>query len=117
MSFLHSFFASTFRPQRTRISFDLDDTLACHRAEVAAEPGYFPTFIHRWLGEPLRHGTGSLMRKLRRRGCSVWIYTPSGRTPLHIRRWLLLHGIRVDGVVNSERHRPGLAAHGFSCLS
>ena len=75
MSFLHSFFASTFRPQRTRISFDLDDTLACHRAEVAAEPGYFPTFIHRWLGEPLRHGTGSLMRELRRRDAA------SGFTP------------------------------------
>lgn len=116
MSILHSIFASTFRPQRTRISFDLDDTLACHRAEVPAEQGYFPTFIHRWLGEPLRHGTGSLMRELRRRGCSVWIYTTSGRTPFYIRRWLLLHGIRVDGVVNSERHRHGLAAHGFSCL-
>jgi hypothetical protein len=53
------------------------------------------------------------MRELRQRGCSIWIYTSSGRTPFYIRRWLLLHGIHVDGVVNNERHRHGLAAHGF----
>ncbi|HEV2693194.1 MAG TPA: hypothetical protein VG347_09895, partial [Verrucomicrobiae bacterium] len=25
--------------------------------------------------------------------------------PLHIRRWLFLYGVRIDGVVNDERHR------------
>ncbi|MFZ4536087.1 hypothetical protein [Propionivibrio sp.] len=116
MNFLRHILASTFRPQRTRISFDIDDTLACHGAGVPTEDSHVPAFIHRWFGEPLRHGTGSLVRELRRRGCSVWIYTTSGRTPFYIRRWLLLHGIRVDGVVNSERHSHGLAVHGFSRL-
>lgn len=116
MSILHDIIATNFRPQRTRISFDIDDTLACHGAGVLTEASRVPAFIRRWLGEPLRHGTGSLVRELRRRGCSVWIYTTSGRTPFYIRRWLLLHGIRVDGVVNSERHRHGLAVHGFSRL-
>jgi hypothetical protein len=102
------------RHPRTRISFDIDDTLACHHGHVVAEKSRLPAAIHRWLGEPLRVGTRSLIRELRRRGCSIWIYTSSGRSPLYIRRWLLLHGIHVDGVVNNDRHRRSLAAHGFA---
>ena len=104
------------RTPRTRVSFDVDDTLVCCGGAACCEASYIPQFIRRWLGEPLRAGTGALVRELRRRECSVWIYTTSGRSPFYIRRWLLLHGIRVDGVVNSERHRQGLATHGFSRL-
>lgn len=107
---IHSF----FRNPRIRISFDIDDTLACHHSHDVAEKNGLPDLIHRWLGEPLRVGTRALIRELRRRGCSIWIYTSSGRSPFYIRRWLLLHGIHVDGVVNNDRHRHGLAAHGFS---
>ena len=102
------------RRQRLRISFDIDDTLACQFHHSAEEHSRLPAFIHRWLGEPLRTGTRGLTRELRRRGCSVWIYTSSGRTPSYIRRWLLLYGIRVDGVVNSVRHGHALRANGFS---
>ena len=104
------------RTPRTRVSFDVDDTLVCCGGAACCETSVIPQFIRRWLGEPLRVGTTALVRELRRRECSVWIYTTSGRSPFYIRRWLLLHGIRVDGVVNSERHRQGLAAHGFSRL-
>lgn len=97
-----------------RISFDIDDTLACQSDHADSEQSLLPAAIHRWLGEPLRFGTRALTRELRRRGCSIWIYTSSGRSPFYIRRWLLLHGIHVDGVVNGERHRNGLATHGFS---
>ncbi len=97
-----------------RISFDIDDTLVCQSDHADAEKCVVPAAIHRWLGEPLRFGTRALIRELRRRGCSIWIYTSSGRSPFYIRRWLLLHGIHVDGVVNGERHRNGLATHGFS---
>jgi hypothetical protein len=106
--------ANVFRPSRTRISFDIDDTLACHHGHLVAETSRVPAAIHRWLGEPLRVGSRALIRELRRRGCSIWIYTSSDRSPFYIRRWLLLHGIRVDGIVNNERHRRGLATHGFS---
>lgn len=108
--------SATFKHPRVRISFDLDDTLVCHHRHVAEEKYRLPGILHKWFGERLRVGTCSLMRELRRRGCSVWIYTSSGRTPFYIRRWLLLHGIRVDGVVNSVRHSHGLAAHGLSNL-
>lgn len=103
-----------FRRARVRISFDIDDTLACQLEHSAVEHSRLPAFVHRWLGEPLRIGTRSLIRDLRRQGCSIWIYTSSGRTPSYIRRWLLLYGIRVDGVVNSDRHYQAVAAQGLS---
>ncbi|NIE77519.1 hypothetical protein F3J45_24095 [Pantoea sp. Ap-967] len=100
------------RPQ-VRISFDVDDTLACLPHHSPAEHSKLPECIHRWLGEPLRIGTRSLIRELRRQGCSIWIYTSSGRTPSYIRRWLMLYGIHVDGVVNSDRHHHVVSAHGL----
>jgi hypothetical protein len=88
-----------------RVSFDLDDTLTSHCCKVPTERSLFPTFIHHWLGEPLRRGTKRLFRELRHRDCSIWIYTSSGRSSAYIQRWFLLHGIRIDGVVNGYRHR------------
>ena len=102
-----------FKRQRLRISFDIDDTLACQLHHCAVETSWLPACVHRWLGEPLRIGTRSLIRDLRRQGCSVWVYTSSGRTPSYIRRWLLLYGIRVDGVVNSVLHNRALTGHGL----
>ncbi|MFJ4156656.1 hypothetical protein ACIPZF_17885 [Pseudomonas sp. NPDC089752] len=98
---------------RVRISFDIDDTLACLPDHSDVEESKLPEFIHRWLGEPLRSGTRELFRDLRRQGCSIWIYTSSGRTPSYIRRWLLLYGIHVDGVVNSDRHQQALNKRGL----
>lgn len=96
-----------------RISFDVDDTLACQPHHADEEESRLPAILHRWLGEPLRTGTRTLTRELRRQGCSIWVYTSSGRTPSYIRRWLLLYGIQVDGIVNSERHSEALNLHGF----
>ncbi|MBF6030892.1 hypothetical protein ICY20_24380 [Pseudomonas sp. P115] len=105
---------NVLNPQRVRISFDIDDTLACQPHHSAAEESKLPECVHRWLGEPLRNGTRALIRELRRQNCSIWVYTSSGRTPAYIRRWLLLYGIHVDGVVNSVRHGEALAARGLS---
>ena len=96
---------------RIRVSFDLDDTLTSHCCKVPIETSLFPTFIHQWLGEPLRRGTKRLFRELRQRDCSVWIYTSSGRSSAYIQRWFLLHGIRIDGVVNGNRHHRALNWH------
>ncbi len=102
------------KPKRIRISFDIDDTLACQLHHSPTERSRLPACVHRWLGEPLRSGTRSLTRELRRQGCSVWVYTSSGRTPSYIRRWLLLYGIHVDGVVNSELHKQALTERGLA---
>lgn len=102
-----------FKRQRVRISFDIDDTLACQLEHSAVEHSPLPDCVHRWLGEPLRSGTRALIRELRRQDCSIWVYTSSGRTPAYIRRWLLLYGIHVDGVVNSVRHTQALTERGL----
>jgi hypothetical protein len=99
-----------------RISFDVDETLVCRKTIVPTEDGGLHAAVHRWFGEPLRRGTRALVEQLRRRGCSIWIYTSSERTPFHIRLWLLLHGIRIDGVVNGERHRSELSSRRFARL-
>ena len=57
-----------------------------------------------------------LLQELQRQGCSVWIYTSSGRRPFDVRLWLFLYGIRVDGIINGERHRKELAGRRFSRL-
>src|SRR5215472_8649622 len=99
-----------------RVSFDIDDTLACRSPKGPREAGRLPAVFCRWFGEPLRRGTRSLIWELRRRGCSVWIYTSSERTAFQVRLWLFLYGIRVDGVVNGERHRRELSVHRFARL-
>ncbi|WP_050577244.1 hypothetical protein [Pseudomonas cremoricolorata] len=102
-----------FKRPQLRVSFDIDDTLACLPEHSAAENEVLPGCLHRWLGEPLRAGTRSLFRELREQGCSIWIYTSSGRSQAYIRRWLLMYGIRVDGVVNSDRHQQVLSSRGL----
>jgi hypothetical protein len=100
-----------------RVSFDIDDTLVLHSLNAApSEGGRFPGFICRWLGEPLRLGTFALMRQLREQGCSIWIYTSSGRTEFYIRLWLFLYGISVDGIVNDRRHRRELLLQNYPRL-
>ncbi len=87
-----------------RISFDLDDTLICYRTGTPCEPP--PAWYWRFLttGEPLRFGARSLMRTLRSRGCELWVYTTSHRSPGSVRLWLRSYGIRVARVVNQDVH-------------
>lgn len=92
-----------------RISFDIDDTLVIRGGFTRGEAGMLPCFIRERLGEPLRYGTVDLFKELRRRQWEIWIYTTSERTPWQIRSWLWLYGIRVDGIVNGEKHRETLA--------
>ncbi|NWD24109.1 hypothetical protein HX864_12605 [Pseudomonas yamanorum] len=110
----HAMPTGVLKRPRVRISFDIDDTLACQLHHSAVEASWLPNCVHRWWGEPLRSGTRSLTRELRRQGCSIWVYTSSGRAPSYIRRWLMLYGIRVDGVVNSVLHTRALTVRGLS---
>jgi len=97
-----------------RISFDLDDTLVLHAPDSNREIGQWPRLIRRLRNEPLRLGTCALFGQLRQRACNIWIYTTSGRTPFYIRSWLYLYGIRVDGIVNEERHLREMAGRRFA---
>jgi hypothetical protein len=110
-----SFHQNRAPPQKLmRISFDIDDTLVWRETAMPREAGLLPTPIHQWLTEPLRRGTRTLFRQLHQHGCSIWIYTSSLRTPFHIWLWLRLHGIRIDGIVNDDRHRRELSRCNFA---
>lgn len=87
-----------------RISFDLDDTLICYQPGVPCESGL--SWLWRCVAgdEPLRHGARSLLRRLRRRGWEVWVYTTSHRNPFAVRLWLWCHGVRVGRVINQDVH-------------
>ena len=99
-----------------RVSFDIDDTLVCRHPGARAEAGKFAALVHAVFGDPLRRGTRELVNELRARKWSVWIYTTSNRDPWHIRLWLFLQGIRVDGVVNDERHQEEVSKLGFRSM-
>ena len=95
-----------------RISFDIDDLLVCGPS-VPAEAKPF-SWIWWRKGEPLRRGTVELMAMLRKRGCEIWIYTTSERSPASISRWLRGYGIRTDGVVQGALHRKAVGPGGPS---
>jgi hypothetical protein len=87
-----------------RISFDLDDTLICYDPAVPCEPKCGPFWLRPWCTEPLRLGTKELMAELSRRGCEIWIYTTSYRSPAQVKWWLRFYGIKIASVVNQEMH-------------
>ena len=95
-----------------RISFDLDDTLICDPS-VPTEPHV--SWWRRWrYPERLRRGTQSLMTALVRRGCRIWIYTSSGRSPQHLKSWFASFRIPLEGVVNLDRHERMVGLRGPS---
>ena len=85
-----------------RISFDIDDTLVCG-SNVPAEQ-CVPWWGRLWYPERLRHGTCELLQELARRKHRLWIYATSYRPPRYLRGWFRSLGVRVEDVVNQERH-------------
>ena len=87
-----------------RVAFDLDNTLIrCGHDFPLARPQR--RILARLLSnEQLRHGIKELTDSCRQRGWEVWVYTTSYRSAYRIRRLFWLYGIRLDGVVNQQRH-------------
>lgn len=86
-----------------RISFDLDDTLFVSPSNFKVEPE-IPFPWNKIYKERLRYGTVDLIRQLQEEDVEVWIYTTSFRSQRYIRGLLKKYGIRIDEVVNGERH-------------
>ncbi|MBO5543148.1 MAG: HAD family hydrolase [Oscillospiraceae bacterium] len=86
-----------------RVSFDLDEVLfvspETHKVEC---PLRFP-FNHIYR-ERLRLGTPELINTLQKLGYEVWIYTSSYRSENYIRGLFRHYGVRLDGIVNAQRH-------------
>lgn len=86
------------------VSFDLDDTLFVNPEICDTEPALrFPLrFLYH---ERLRKGMVALLSEMNAQHISVWIYTTSYRSPAYIRSLFRAYGIRIDDVVNGERHQ------------
>jgi hypothetical protein len=87
-----------------RIAFDLDNTLIRSGYDfVTEEPEKQILFL--LLGkEKLRAGTKSLFQFCRNNLIETWIYTTSYRSEWYIYRLFWLYGIKLQGVVNQQKH-------------
>ncbi len=86
-----------------KVSFDLDDTLFVSPEKFKTEKApVFPfNLIYK---ERLRYGTIALLKWIRSQGIELWVYTTSFRSEMYIRGLFRCYGIRLDSVVNGERH-------------
>ncbi len=87
-----------------RVSFDLDEVLFVSPLTHKTEPP-LPFPLRHIFRERLRLGTPELIRRLQSMGYDVWIYTSSERSERYIRTLFRCYGIRLDGIVNAERHQ------------
>ncbi|WP_046244500.1 hypothetical protein [Hymenobacter terrenus] len=87
-----------------RLAFDLDNTLIRCGYDFPLEQPQWPILAKLLGQEQLRNGIMKLTDHCRQQGWEVWVYTTSYRGAWRIRRLFWLHGIRLDGVVNQQRH-------------
>lgn len=88
---------------KMRVSFDLDEVLFVNPEDHATEPALkFP--FNKIYKDRLRLGTARLIPRLRELGFEVWIYTSSFRSEEYIRSLFRHYHIRLDGIVNGQRH-------------
>ena len=88
---------------RIRVSFDLDEVLFVSPQTHKTEPA-LPFPLNHVFRERLRLGTPDLIQALQRMNCEVWIYTSSFRSEKYISRLFHCYGVRLDGIVNGNRH-------------
>lgn len=87
-----------------RISFDLDDTLVCYQSGSPHAPNRIPWLLRGWLVDPMRAGAIELFRELRRRRCTIDVYTTSFRSPAKVKWWMWFYGAKIERVVNGYEH-------------
>lgn len=85
------------------VSFDLDDTLFVDPEKYDTEKK-LPFPLDKIFKERLRAGTVELLSKIRENDIELWIYTTSFRTPRYITALFRCYGIKIDEVVNGDRH-------------
>ncbi|WP_022822494.1 hypothetical protein [Hymenobacter norwichensis] len=87
-----------------RIAFDLDNTLIRCGYDFPLEKPARSMWAKLLGGEPLRRGVVVVAEYCRQREWEVWVYTTSYRSHWYIRKLFWLHGIKLGGVVNQQRH-------------
>ncbi len=91
------------RPEKIRVSFDLDEVLFVSPETHKTEPP-LPFPLRSIFQERLRLGTPELINTLQAQGYEVWVYTSSFRSERYIKTLFRLYGVTFDGIVNAARH-------------
>ena len=84
--------------------FRLDNTLIRCGHDFPSETPQLRILARLLSNEQLRYGIKALTDHCRQRGWEIWAYTTSCRSVQRIRRLFWHHGIRLDAVVNQQRH-------------
>lgn len=85
------------------VSFDLDETLFINPEKVQPEnPLKFP--LCRIYKDRLRKGTVDLLTWVNSSDIKLWIYTTSYRSEKYIHNIFRHYGIKIDYIINGERH-------------
>ena len=89
-----------------KISFDIDDTLILYDKLESNSDKLLN-------GEYLRDGTIFLLKELAKKH-ELWIYTTSFRTPLLLKFYFWLKGVKIKRVINQNIHNKILIEYNFS---
>lgn len=97
------------------ISFDLDDTLFVDPKKIPTERSLKFPFNH-FFTEKMRSGTVDLLLKIRQNDIKLWIYTTSFRSENYIRGLFRCYGIKIDNIINGQRHQKEVQGSRFETL-
>ncbi len=93
------------------VSFDLDNTLIPYSDEFETEK---MSLIQKIAGvEPLRKGTISLFKELKKNKCDIWIYTTSYRSVFQLKKTFYSYGLFPVQFINQKINAEKLRA--FNC--
>lgn len=94
---------SSKNKENIKISFDLDEVLFVSPNTHKTEP-MLPFPLNKIFIERVRYGAPKLINELQSRGYEVWIYTSSYRTERYIRTLFRCYGVKLNEIVNAQRH-------------
>lgn len=92
------------------VPFDLDDTLFVSENTFKVEPR-LPFPLNIVYKERLRLGSVELMKYIREQNIELWIYTTSYRTERYIGGLFLCYGVKLDKIINGQRHADEVQAN------
>ncbi len=94
---------------KLRVAFDLDDTLIIPNSEYTEEIFQYKLLAQIFKVEKLRLGTKEIFHFFEEENCELWIYTTSFRSIRYIKWLFLVHGIKLNGIVNQEIHNKNVS--------
>ncbi len=92
-----------------RIAFDLDDTLIIQNAGYVEKIVQYKLLTKIFKVEKLRLGTKEIFQFFEEENCELWIYTTSYRSIRYIKWLFLVHGIKLNGIVNQDIHKKNVS--------